>query len=105
MVVAYRLSRLTAFLLRDLGIVKVKHVAQPNLLAGERLVPEFLQEEATPAQLARAVREWLDAPAAVKALERRFTALHATLRQDGARVAADAILELAAEGAAPPATT
>jgi lipid-A-disaccharide synthase len=105
MVVAYRLSRLTAFLLRDLGIVKVKHVAQPNLLAGERLVPEFLQEEVTPVHLARAVREWLDAPAAVEALERRFAGLHVTLRQDGARVAADAILELAAEGAAPPATT
>lgn len=105
MVVAYRLSRLTAFLLRDLGIVKVKHVAQPNLLAGERLVPEFLQEEATPTHLARALREWLQAPASIEALERRFTAMHVTLRQDGARVAADAILELVAERAAPPATT
>lgn len=94
MVVAYRLGRLTAFLLRELGVVKVRHFAQPNLLAGERLVPEFFQEQATPAALADALRHWLDHPDEVEALQRRFRALHEGLRQDGARAAADAILEL-----------
>src|SRR6202000_2891703 len=44
MVVAYRFSSVTAFLLRSLGLVKVQYFSQPNLLVGQRLVPEFLQE-------------------------------------------------------------
>ena len=45
MVVAYRVSAVTAFVLRTLGLVKVRYFSQPNLLAGRRLVPEFLQEQ------------------------------------------------------------
>ena len=46
MVVAYRLGAITAFLLRTLGLVKIQHFSQPNLLAGKELVPEFFQEAA-----------------------------------------------------------
>jgi len=94
MVVAYRLGAMTAFLLRTLGLVKVRHFAQPNLLAGEGVVPEFFQEQVTPRNLASAVGAWLDDPAAVRALAARFAAIHRELRQDGARGAADAILQL-----------
>lgn len=94
MVVAYRLGGVTAFLLRTLGLVKVRHFAQPNLLAGEGVVPEFFQEHVTPENLARGLAAWLDDPAAVAALAARFGAIHRELRQDGARAAADAILEL-----------
>ena len=94
MVVAYRLGAVTAFLLRRLGLVKVRHFAQPNLLAGEGVVPEFFQEQVTPENLARALGAWLDDPAAVASLATRFGAIHRELRQDGARGAADAVLEL-----------
>lgn len=95
MVVAYRLGRFTAFLLRDLGVVKVRHFAQPNLLAGDALVPEFFQEAVTPANLAGALQRWLEDPAAAAALAVRFADIHASLRRDGARLAARAILDLA----------
>ncbi|RYG81645.1 lipid-A-disaccharide synthase, partial [bacterium] len=52
MVVAYRVAPFTAFLLRDLKLVKVPHFAQPNLLTREPLVPELFQEAATPSALA-----------------------------------------------------
>lgn len=94
MVVAYRLGAVTAFLLRRLGLVKVRHFAQPNLLAGEGVVPEFFQEQVTPENLARALGAWLDDPAAASTLATRFGAIHRELRQDGARGAADAVLEL-----------
>ena len=94
MVVAYRLGAVTAFLLRTLGLVKVRHFSQPNLLAGEGVVPEFIQEQVTPENLARAVSAWLDDPAGVATLAARFEAIHRELRQDGARAAADVILEL-----------
>jgi lipid-A-disaccharide synthase len=56
--VAYRTSALTWALVRRL--VRVEHVALPNLVLGERLVPEYLQGEATPQALARALERLLE---------------------------------------------
>lgn len=94
MVVAYRLGTITALLLRTLGLVKVPYFSQPNLLAGEELVPEFFQEAVTPASLAGALGALLDDPARSALLARRFLAIHESLRVDGARRAADAVLQL-----------
>ncbi len=94
MVVAYRLGALTAFALRRLGLVKVMHFSQPNLLAGKELVPEFFQEDATPANLAAALSRWLDDPAAVARVTREFEHIHAKLRCDGAERAAAEIAEI-----------
>jgi lipid-A-disaccharide synthase len=94
MVVAYRLGTVTALLLRTLRLVKVAHFSQPNLLAGEELVPEFFQEAVTPAALAGALAALLDDPARAALLVRRFLTIHESLRVDGARRAADAVLEL-----------
>ncbi len=55
MVVAYKLGFITAFLLRTLGMVKIQHFSQPNLLAGKELVPEFFQEAASAGNLANAL--------------------------------------------------
>ena len=43
MVVAYRLGALTSFLLKHLKLFKAPFFAQPNLLAGRQVVPEYLQ--------------------------------------------------------------
>jgi len=94
MVVAYRLGALTAFLLRGLGLVKVKHFSQPNLLAGQELVPEFFQEAASPANLANALANWIEQPARVAQLQREFLNIHQTLRRGGADLAAGEIAEL-----------
>jgi len=58
MVVAYRVSATTAFIVRRMG-VSVKHASLVNLLAGRQVVPEFLQEECTASGLALAVDELL----------------------------------------------
>lgn len=74
-------------------------VGLPNILCGEFVVPELIQDAATPEALARAVLQWLDAPPAARdALERRFTALHEELRRDTPRLAADAIQKILAQG-------
>jgi lipid-A-disaccharide synthase len=94
MVVAYRLGWLTAWLLRRLRLVRLRHFSLPNLLAGEGLVPEFFQEAATPAALAAALATQLETgPGRARQLT-RFAAIHADLRQDGAACAAGAIAEL-----------
>lgn len=94
MVVAYQLAPLTAFLLRRLGLVKVRHFSQPNLLVGREVVPEFFQEAVTPEALGAAVLRWFEEPAALESLRRDFGRVHRELRQGGAGLAADAVLEL-----------
>jgi lipid-A-disaccharide synthase len=100
MVVAYRLGALTAFALRGLGLLKAPYFAQPNLLAGRRVVPELAQGDVTPERLGRELGRWLDEPEAVAELEALFTALHRELRQGASGQAAAAILALA-RGEAP----
>ena len=75
-------------------------VGLPNILCREFVVPELLQDAATPDALATAVQDWLDArlqdPARIQRLEQRFTALHDDLQRDTPRLAADAIQNLLA---------
>jgi lipid-A-disaccharide synthase len=96
MVVAYRLAPLTAFLARDLGLVKLKHFSLPNLLAGEELVQEFFQQDVRPAALAAAVRRLLEDSTGNAAMRRRFEEIHRLLRRDAAARAARVVLELLA---------
>lgn len=92
MVMAYTLHPLTYQLARRL--VRLPYYSLPNLIAGEALVEEFIQDQASPAALAAALAHWLTRPEAAAALSRRFAALHAELACDGARQAAAAALEL-----------
>ncbi len=94
MVVAYRLGGLTAFLLRRFGLVKVQHFAQPNLLAGRRIVHEFFQEQVTAEALASAAADWLGAPDRVTELQAEFLRIHQSLRVGGAARAAQQVLAL-----------
>jgi lipid-A-disaccharide synthase len=92
MVVGYRLSAISYRLLSRL--VSVPHVALPNLLAGESLVPERLQDEATPETLGADVLHWLRDDAGRERLVARFTELHRTLRRDADERAAEAVTGL-----------
>jgi lipid-A-disaccharide synthase len=97
MVVAYRLAPLTAFIAHELGLVKLRHFSLPNLLAGEALVPEFVQEAATPEALGAALLGLLAAPEQARRLQQRFGELHRVLRRDANERAAEAVLGLIAE--------
>ncbi|HET9865051.1 MAG TPA: lipid-A-disaccharide synthase [Steroidobacteraceae bacterium] len=94
MVVAYRLGAITAFLLRQFGLVKVRYFSQPNLLADARLVPEFFQEQASPGNLADALADWFEHPQRVAQVQEEFAKIHETLRRGGAAQAAAEIAEL-----------
>jgi lipid-A-disaccharide synthase len=98
MVVAYRLAWPTALALRGLGLLKVPNFAQPNLLAGRKVVPELAQGEVSPERLGREVERWLEHPAEVAALAAQFHAIHRQLRQGASERAAEAILALARGG-------
>lgn len=94
MVVGYKVSATTYALVKGLGMLKVDNYALPNVLAGERVVPELMQHDCTPEKLADAVAHWLHDPAAVAALQPRFHELHVQLRRDASARAAEAVAEL-----------
>ena len=100
MVVAYRLGALTAFALRHLGLLKSPFFAQPNLLAGRKVVPELAQGDVDPDRLGPEIERWLDGPEAVAELTTLFTAIHRQLRQGASGRAADAVLALARQAPA-----
>ena len=93
MVVAYRLAPLTAWLMRDMKLMKADYFAQPNLLAGRQVVPEYLQEDVRPDVLGPALLAQLERPDHAELIA-TFTEIHQTLRRDASARAADAILEL-----------
>src|SRR5881394_2128679 len=92
MVIAYRQSPITWALMRSM--LYLPYVGMPNILAGERLVPELLQDEATPAALAAALLGLLRDRAAQQRQVERFHEFHHLLRQNTAEKAADAILNV-----------
>jgi lipid-A-disaccharide synthase len=73
-------------------------VGLPNILCEDFVVPELLQDAATPQALADAVLHWVDTkartPAKIVALEQRFTRLHAELQRDTSTLATDAIKKI-----------
>lgn len=91
MVIAYRQSPITWALMRSM--LYLPYVGMPNILAGERLVPELLQDQATPANLAGALLALLRDTASQRRQIERFREFHAVLRQNTAEKAADAVLE------------
>lgn len=93
MVIAYRMPALSAWIMRRKGTIPF--VGLPNILTGEPLVPELLQEQATPVAIAEAVGALLTDSTRRAALTERFTAMHRELLRDTAALAADSILEVA----------
>lgn len=94
MVVAYKMSGLTAFLLDQLGMLKVDKVSLPNLLSAEAVVPELLQQHATAAELGPEVLALLTDPAARERQLARFGAVRTELGRNAAEGAARAIADL-----------
>lgn len=99
MVVGYKVAPLTYALVKRLGMLKVDHYALPNVLAGEAVVPELMQHDCTPENLAGACLRWLRDPHAAAALLPKFQRIHLELKRDASARAADAVLELIGENA------
>ena len=92
MVITYRTMRLTWVVGRRM--LHVDHVGLPNLLAGRRLVPELLQDDATPERLGPPVLDRLDRPDRQRPVLEEFDRIHRELRNDAFTKAADAVLEV-----------
>ena len=96
MVIAYRMNWLSWQIMRRKQLQP--WVGLPNILCREFVVPELLQDEASPEALAGAVLQWIDAktasPDKIVALQHQFSQLHADLLQDTSQLATHAIEKL-----------
>ncbi|MEX0900493.1 MAG: lipid-A-disaccharide synthase [Gammaproteobacteria bacterium] len=95
MVVAYRLAPLTAWVLRTFGLLKIETFSLPNLLTGERVVPELIQENATPDRLAVALGLLLEDGDARAAQHAAFARVREQLKTGADERAAAAVLTVA----------
>lgn len=89
MIVAYRMHPLTYQIARQL--VKVPYIALPNLLAGECLVPEYIQDKAVPELLGEALLSSLSPSFDRNTLIKKFNVLHLALKRNASETAAHAI--------------
>ncbi|WP_091817030.1 lipid-A-disaccharide synthase [Brachymonas denitrificans] len=92
MVISYAMHPVSAVLMRRKQLQP--WVGLPNILCRDFVVPELLQDQATPRALAAAVNDWFDQPARIAAVRARFTELHHVLQRDTARLATDAIAQV-----------
>ena len=98
MVIAYRTHPVSYRLAK--WLVDVDHIGLANLVAGERVAPEYVQDEATPEALAAALEPLLDGSSRERA--RAMAGLGRVRRRlesglDGTRTAAERVAELARE--------
>ncbi len=96
MVIAYRMAWLSWQIMRRKKLQP--WVGLPNILCRDFVVPEFLQDAATPAALAEAVLAWLgarhSAPEKISRLQHQFAELHTQLQRDTPRLCAHAIQQV-----------
>ena len=91
MVISYKVPWLTAQIMKRQGYLP--YVGLPNILCGEFVVPEFLQDDATPKNLADALLAWLNDPSKVAQLTTRFAEMHETLRRPTGLLVAQAVAQ------------
>lgn len=92
MVIAYKLSWLSWAILSRM--VKTPYVGLPNLLAGKKLVPELLQDDATAENMSAAVMHYFEHPQETQALRDTFYDMHRSIKRNASDRAADAIAQL-----------
>ncbi len=92
MVVTYRVSTLTYWLIKQFSHVKL--YAMPNHLAGREVVPELLQADAVPEKLGLTLERFLTYPGQAVSVMHAYEAIHKTLRCNASEQAALAIQQL-----------
>ena len=98
MVIAYKMMAASWHIMRHMGYQP--WIGLPNILARDFIVPELLQDAATPQALADALWQQLQDTSRRDWLVQRFTEMHHSLRRDSAQESAQAVLKLIGQGSA-----
>ncbi|MGB0360904.1 MAG: hypothetical protein ACPGEF_05815 [Endozoicomonas sp.] len=90
LVVSYKMAPLSFAIISRL--MKVKYVALPNLLADRELIPELLQDDATPENLYAAMIKALNDLPYRESLQQEFSKIHSQLKQDASKLAFEGVM-------------
>ena len=96
MAIVYKMAGFTYRLMRHMGYLP--YVGLPNILAGKFIVPEFIQDDATPENLAQALVNLYTDKKTSSAIRDVFHGMHLQLRQNTAEKAAAAVIDCLGEG-------
>jgi lipid-A-disaccharide synthase len=91
MAIVYKMASLTHRIMRRMGYLP--YVGLPNILAGKFVVPEFIQDDATPQNIAQALLNYYADKASCERISEVFLKIHLQLKQNTAEKAAAAILD------------
>lgn len=91
MVITYKIAKLSYWIMKRMAYQEF--VGLPNILAGRSVVPEILQEQATPENLAEALVKLYEDKENAAAVVEAFTEIHHQLRQNTAEKAANAVIK------------
>ena len=91
MVITYKIAKLSYWIMKRMAYQPF--VGLPNVLAGREVVPEILQDKATPENLAEALIKLYEDKENAEAVAEAFTDIHYQLRQNTAEKAAKAVIE------------
>ncbi|HWS40459.1 MAG TPA: lipid-A-disaccharide synthase [Arenimonas sp.] len=94
MVVAYKNSKLTIFIIRLFNLIKIKTFSLPNILSGKTLVTELIQEDCNVKTVTQAMQDVLSDTYDVEKLQQQFLDIHLVLKKKAANQAAEAVLSL-----------
>lgn len=92
MIICYKLASLTYAIASRM--VKIPNVGLPNLLAGKRLVPEFMQSEVTVENVSQEIYKFVNQPDSILEMLEEFSKIHKMIRLDASAQAANAIERL-----------
>jgi lipid-A-disaccharide synthase len=92
MVITYRMPGLSWRIMKKKALIP--YVGLPNILAADFIVPELLQDDATPANLAQAMVAWFHSTDAREAVQARFAAMHSSLARDSSTLLAQEVLTM-----------
>ena len=92
MLVSYKISPITAFIVKSLRMMQLPYYSLPNVIHGDFLVPELMQKDANPEAISQALGALIADDS--QALIARFTELHEQIRAPREHIAASAVLEL-----------
>jgi lipid-A-disaccharide synthase len=93
MVIGYRVPPSSAWMMRKIGGY-MPWIGLPNILAGESIVPEFLQDEATESSVSAALMRQLDDGPGLVRFTERFEKIHLDLMRDTPSLVAEAVLSM-----------
>lgn len=92
MVVAYRMSNFSYLIVKQL--IKIPYVSLPNLLMKKKVVPEYIQAQATPENLANTLMKILGDPLKIEQIKKDFRGVHEQLRCNASEKVVEALLDL-----------